>query len=113
MFITDKIWNHLYPAVKDTYEDLKREDFEQGIKNGSYKLFTNNKSSALIASYNTTLRVGLAGGDLESLKEIEKKIVNYAKKRKYKYIDILGRKGWERALEGYNKKAVLLRKEIA
>lgn len=113
MYITNKIWNHLYPAVKNTHEDLKREDFEQGIKNGSYKLFTNNKSSVLTASYNTTLRVGLAGGDLESLKEIEKKIVNYAKKRNYKYIDILGRKGWEKVLNGYNKKAVLLRKEIA
>lgn len=113
MFITDKIWSHLYPAVKDTHDDLKREDFEKGIQDGNYKLFTNNKSSALTASYNSILRVGLAGGDLESLKEIEKKIEKYAKKRNYKYIDILGRKGWEKVLDGYNKKAVLLRKEIA
>ena len=113
MFITDKIWEHLLPAVKTTNEGMAREDFEKGIQDGNYKLFTNDKSSALTASYNSILRVGLAGGDLESLKEIEKKIVNYAKKRKYKYIDILGRKGWEKVLNGYNKKAVLLRKEIA
>ena len=112
MVITDKIWEHLLPAVLNTNEDFKREDLEKGIKSGSYKLFTNDKSSALTASYNSILRIGLAGGDLESLKEIEKKIEKYAKKRKYKYIDILGRKGWERALDGYNKKAVLLRKEL-
>ena len=39
-------------------------------------------------------------------------IEKYAKKRNYKYIDILGRKGWEKVLNGYNKKAVLLRKEV-
>jgi hypothetical protein len=112
MFITNKIWDHLLPAVKNTEEGLERKDFEKGIKEGSYKLFTNNKSSALTASYNSILRIGLAGGDLEGLKEIEKKIEKYAKKRKYKYIDILGRKGWERVLDGYNKKAVLIRKEL-
>ena len=31
MFITDKIWSHLYPAVKDTHDDLKRKDFEKGF----------------------------------------------------------------------------------
>ena len=113
MFITDKIWEHLLPAVGNTNEGFKREDFEKGIESGNYRLFTNDKSSALTASYNSILRIGLAGGDLESLKKIEKKIVNYAKKRKYKYIDILGREGWEKVLDGYNKKAVLLRKEIA
>lgn len=34
------------------------------------------------------------------------------KKKKYKYVDILGRMGWEKALKGYKKQAVLLRKEV-
>jgi hypothetical protein len=46
------------------------------------------------------------------LKNLEKKIIKYAKEKKYKYVDILGRMGWEKALKGYKRKAVLLRKEI-
>ena len=58
------------------------------------------------------MRIGVGGGKLSTIQELTKKIEKYAKKRNYKYIDILGRKGWERVLEGYNKKAVLLRKEL-
>jgi hypothetical protein len=47
------------------------------------------------------------------LKSLEKKIIKYAKEKKYKCVDILGRIGWEKELEGYKRKAVLLRKEIA
>ena len=44
--------------------------------------------------------------------EIEKAIVEYAKSRYYNCIDILGRGGWEKVLPDYEKKAVLLRKEL-
>ena len=66
MFITDKIWEHLLPAVETTNEGMAREDFEKGIQDGNYKLFTNNKSSALTASYNSILRVGLVGVSIQT-----------------------------------------------
>ena len=34
MFITDKIWEHLLPAVETTNEGMAREDFEKGIQDG-------------------------------------------------------------------------------
>jgi hypothetical protein len=111
MFITDNIWKLLEPASQ-TGDEATREEIEDGLQSGFFRLFTNDKSAAVVADHRGVLRIGLAGGELESLKKIEKKIVKYAKKKNYKSIDILGRVGWEKALTGYKKKAILLRKEI-
>ena len=111
MFITDKIWKVLEPAIESTQE-VTREQLEKLIKSGEYQLFAKDNSAIITGHHGQILRIGIGGGNLVTIKEITKRIEKYAKKRKYKYIDILGRKGWERALDGYNKKAVLLRKEI-
>jgi len=111
MFITDKIWKVLEPAIESTHE-VTREQLEQMIQSGEYQLFAKDNSAIITAHQGEILRIGVGGGRLGNIKEITKRIEKYAKKRKYKYIDILGRKGWERALDGYNKKAVLLRKEL-
>ena len=111
MFITDKIWKVLEPAIKTTYE-VTREQLEKMIESGEYQLFKKDNSAIITAHHGEILRIGIGGGNLVTIKEITKKIEKYAKKRKYKYIDILGRKGWEKVLDGYNKKAVLLRKEL-
>ena len=44
--------------------------------------------------------------------EIEKEITNYAITNGYKRVEIMGRPGWEKALKGYDKVAVLLRREL-
>ena len=49
---------------------------------------------------------------MEEVKKIVEKIERFAKNNKINYIDILGRMGWEKALKGYKKQAVLLRKEV-
>ena len=112
MFITDKIWKLLEPAsaIGDT---ITREEIEQGLKIGMYKMFNNEDSVAITADHRGVLRIGIAGGNINSLIKIEKDIIKYAKEKKYKCVDILGRIGWEKELEGYKRKAVLLRKEIA
>jgi len=112
MFITDKVWKVLEPAIESTYE-VTREQLEKMIESKEYQLFKKDNSAIITAHHGQVLRIGVGGGNLITIKEITKKIEKYAKKRNYKYIDILGRKGWEKVLDGYNKKAVLLRKEIA
>ena len=111
MFITDKVWKVLEPAIESTYE-VTREQLEKMIESKEYQLFKKDNSAIITAHHGEILRIGIGGGNLVTIKEITKKIEKYAKKRKYKYIDILGRKGWEKVLDGYNKKAVLLRKEL-
>jgi len=111
MMLTDEIWDVLEPAAK-IGDKATREDIEAGLQKGEYHLFTKNKSAAVTAAIKNSLRVGLAGGNLEDLKDIEQDIVQYAKERYFNCIDILGREGWEKAFTGYEKKAVLLRKVI-
>ena len=111
MFITDKIWKVLEPAIESTYE-VTRKQLEKMIESGEYQLFKKDNSAIITAHHGQVLRIGVGGGNLVTIKEITKKIEKYAKKRNYKCIDIRDRKGWEKVLDGYNKKAVLLRKEI-
>ena len=49
MFITDKIWKILEPAIKGLGE-ITREQLEEMLKTGEYKLFT-KQESAIITSH--------------------------------------------------------------
>ena len=111
MKLTDEIWKILEPAAK-IGDKASREDIETALQKGTYQLFQKNKSAAVTAPIKNSLRVGLAGGDLNDLIEIEKEIDEFARSRYFNCIDILGREGWEKVLPGYKKKAVLLRKDI-
>ena len=112
MFITDKIWEQLFPTIEKGQEFITRKDLEKGIENNTYQLFKDDNCSLVTASYLKTLRIGIAGGKLESIIKITEKVEKYAKNRQYTNIEIVGRAGWEKVLSGYKKQEVILRKEI-
>jgi hypothetical protein len=58
------------------------------------------------------LTIVLAGGNLEQLKDIECEIEQYAIANGFGEIYINGRKGWERALQGYKTQMVIMRKVL-
>ena len=49
-----------------------------------------------------TLRFWLAGGDLDTLKDIEKDAIEWSKPWGCVACEIVGRRGWIRALSGYD-----------
>ena len=112
MFITDKIWEQLFPTIEKGQEFITRKDLEKGIENNTYQLFKDDNCSLVTASHLKTLRIGIAGGKLESIIKITEKVEKYAKNRQYTNIEIVGRAGWEKVLSGYKKQEVILRKEI-
>ena len=112
MYITDKIWKQLFPTIEKGQEFITREDLEKGIKNNTYQLFKDDNCSLVTASHLDILRIGIAGGNLQSIIKITEKVEKYAKKRNYKNIEIVGRAGWEKLLNGYKKQEVILRKEL-
>tara|TARA_R100001377_G_C3085694_1_gene73980 strand:+ start:26 stop:367 length:342 start_codon:yes stop_codon:yes gene_type:complete len=112
MFITDKIWEQLFPTIEKGQEFITRKDLEKGIENNTYQLFKDDDCSLITASHLKTLRIGIAGGKLESIIKITEKVEKYAKNRQYDNIEIVGRAGWEKVLSGYKKEKVILRKEI-
>ena len=107
----DSAWPLLNEAVQ-MGDGIKYSEVSEGLKTGHFSFFSREHSAAITASDGETLRIGLAGGDLNELFEIEKEIPKYAITNGYKRVEIMGRPGWEKALKGYDKVAVLLRREL-
>jgi hypothetical protein len=105
------MWSMLAPATQ-AYENISREDVEGGLRSGDFMLFRGAHSLAVVCPYGGALRVGLAGGDLEELLEVEQDICSYAIENGFSSVEIIGRPGWERVLDGYERTAVLMRKEL-
>jgi|TARA_R110000796_G_scaffold74431_2_gene167498 hypothetical protein len=109
--ISDQTWRFLEPSTEN-FESVTKDEVQAGLESGDFALFESPKSAAVTCAYGKSLRIGLAGGDLEELKEIEKEICNFAKSREFRFIEIIGRPGWERELTDYKRTAVLLKKEL-
>lgn len=106
----DKVWALLEPAAE--LGDISQSEVIDGLSRGEYILFGNETSAALAAPMGNTLRIGLAGGDLEELQQVEIEIDLYARRIGFERIEIVGRDGWLKTLPGYKKAAVVLRKEL-
>ena len=68
MMLTDKVWKLLEPATT-IGENLTKENIEKGIDDGTYQIFMDEQSVVITADYQDALRIGLAGGELNSLKK--------------------------------------------
>ena len=104
-------WPHLKEAAA-VGDSMSKADALGGLMDGRFSLILRENSAALVSHGNGFLRIGMAGGDMEEMHSIEEEAVKYAKCFDYKYVEIVGRPGWERVLKGYERVAVVLRKEI-
>lgn len=111
MLSFDQAWPKLDEAA-GIGDQITKDEALEGLRNGSFSFFSRENSAALVASCGEVLRIGIAGGDLDELQDIEEEIHEYAIQGGYSYIDIIGRSGWERVLPDYDKVAVILRKQI-
>jgi hypothetical protein len=90
----------------------------QAIESGNCVIWPTDNSCTVveIVEHPTgikTLNYWLAGGDLKELKRIEEVVSEYGRKNGFHAVTILGRQGWQRALEGYEKGIVLFVKRLA
>ena len=109
--ISDYIWELLAPATEG-FECVTRDEVQKGLDEGEFILFEGVESAAVTCAFGASLRIGLAGGNLLELKKIEEEICDFAKARNFRFVEIIGRPGWERELSDYKRTAVLLRKEL-
>lgn len=58
-----------------------------------------------------TLRFWLAGGNLETLRQLEKDAIEWSKGWGCVSCEIIGRRGWVRSLEGFKEAATLMVKD--
>ena len=107
----ENIWDVLKEAAK-IGDGLKMEEAYEGLQSGLFRLWVYGGSAALTAEEGSTLRIGLAAGDMGDMFVIEERIINYARDNGFTSVEIVGRPGWERVLTGYDRVAVVLRKTI-
>lgn len=93
-------------------DQMTKDEALEGLMGGNLSLILRENSAALLSHGDGFLRIGMAGGVLEEMHSIEEEATKYAKCFDYKYIEIVGRPGWESVLKGYKRVAVVLRKEI-
>lgn len=94
------------------------EDIKEGVLLGDLQLWLGEGYAAITEVLNYPQRrivlVHLAGGELAPLVEADGELVKFAKAMGATGIEIIGRKGWVKALRdhGYRESAVHLFKEV-
>jgi len=112
-----RCWPWLAKALDLTGGTHTQRDILDGTLDGSFQLWPSENAAALteIVSYPQmkTVRIFLAGGDLNELKETHEKIERWALKTiGARRLEICGRDGWLRALDGYKKICTTVAKEL-
>ena len=108
-----------YPYLEEAVQMngfLTMDLVKELVKAGHMKLWARANAVAATAEESRVgqkiLTIVLAGGNLEELKDIESEIERYAIVNGFSEICINGRKGWERALQGYKTHMVIMRKGL-
>lgn len=80
-------------------------DIEVGIREGRFQFWPADRSAAVteVIQYpqRRVLHLFLAGGDLNQLRDMEASATEFARHMGCEAMSIAGRRGWVKALEGY------------
>ena len=109
-------WPHLKKALRLAGGTHTKRDIFYGIAVGDFQLWPGRRSAALteVVKYPQmrSVRIFLAGGQLDELVKVEKNICNWAQEIGAKRVEIAGRKGWLRALDDYQETCTWMHKEL-
>lgn len=114
----DSVAHLLQPAVERNPIGFTLEDIKEKVLTGYMQLWKDEGYAAVTEVLNypgsRVVLVHLAGGELEALLEADSELVKFARMVGATGIEIIGRKGWVRALRdrGYREAAVHLFKEV-
>lgn len=115
----DSVARLLQPAVDRGMGGLTLEDYREKVLTGYMQLWVDEGYAAITEVLNyprsRVVLVHLAGGKLDPLLEADGELEKFARIVGATGIEIIGRKGWVRALRdrGYKEAAVHLFKEIS
>jgi len=102
-------------ALKYAHNSHTFEQVIEIVKRGDAQLWAFKDSAIVTEIINypqrRTLRFWLAGGNLETLLEVEPKIRKWSILYNCKAVEIIGRKGWGKVLKDYEPTATVFIKE--
>ncbi len=97
-------------------DEYKIADVLHYAYTGQWQTWHGDNSVAFtrIANYpeHTACILILAAGDLSEIKELEPDICLWARRQGCRYMEIYGRRGWQKALSDYHEQYAVLRKEL-
>lgn len=113
----ERVWPWLEKAVSHSKEPFTADDVWQRIEDEMAQLWSAHDAAAVTTvevypNGEKSVRIWLAGGSLDSLIRICSFIEEWAKLKGAKSVTILGRRGWLRALDGYDEVATCMKKEL-
>jgi hypothetical protein len=113
----DRCWPWLEAALKEHPDTYRREHVWADIEAEHAQLWPlpNGAVMTSIYTYPTgkkELRGWLAGGDLDEIKKAEPVIGQWGKDAGCVTFLLTGRRGWKRALKGYQEVAAFLRRDL-
>jgi len=115
----DSVAHLLQPAVDAGYAGLTLDDYKERVMLGDMQLWVGDAYAGVTEVLNypnsRVVLVHLAGGELEPIIAADSELVEFAKLVGATGIEIIGRRGWVRALadRGYREAAVHLFKEVS
>jgi hypothetical protein len=104
-------------ALAEGYGQMNYADVVEGLKRGEYQ-FWSSENSCVITTIDVfprlkQLTVIIGAGDLREIDEIIRPALEeWARHINCDTMLIMGRPGWQRALEGYKRTAVVLEKRL-
>lgn len=104
-------------ALAEGYGQMNYADVVDGIKSGEYQ-FWSSENSCVVTTIDIfprlkQLTVIIGAGDLKEIDEIIRPVLEeWARHINCDTMLIMGRPGWQRALKGYRRTAVVLEKRL-
>ncbi len=104
-------------ALAEGYGQMNYADVVDGIKRGEFQ-FWSSESSCVVTTIDVfprikQLTVIIGAGDLQEIDETIRPVIeSWAREINCDTMLIMGRPGWQRALEGYKRTAVVLEKRL-
>jgi len=104
-------------ALAEGYGQMNYADVVEGIKSGEYQ-FWSSENSCVITTIDVfprlkQLTVIIGAGDLKEIDNIIRPVLEeWARHINCDTMLIMGRPGWQRALDGYKRTAVVLEKRL-
>lgn len=112
----ERCWPWLAAANVRGGEQYTKADIWEGIESGHFTLWAGERSAVLTElrafPRETVCLIFLGGGDLDELRSLEQRVAGWSQGQGITRLQILGRRGWLRALEGYEERAVFMEKML-
>lgn len=122
----DQLWPHALPHLKRFSEEtllIDTESIYQSLKTNDRQMWMLAKEGEVVLVVVTevrsgdhgticTIRIGAGTAGHESLRTIFGEIEGWARKLGCVAIEICGRKGWSRVLDGFKQTGVILEKDL-